>query len=510
MHHNDVEYWRHLQLLPEDHEDLPSPRVCRLLLRMFEGWKGRPGWLTEQQVGHLFRGRKDLTPSQQEKLAAKPVPIRKALAIQRMLELIVEPDVARTSGSCTMSPDELIVGTLPPFSVGQGKEFVRYLTEQEELSGALDFLNELSPMGHIVPDHGIVLEQGIEAMVAGARQRAAGKDTTGDQAIFYEFVALSLEAVIAFAAQHAKLARAMAAGLPKDDPNRASLESVALCLDVAPRKPARTFHQALQAIYIVHCALHWTVEIVPLGRLDQLLEPFYQRDLAASTLTPKQAQELIECLWIKLDERVILNFRHAENRFTAADGVLTGFFGASNYDQGALLNQWMQQVTIGGQLPDDSPQPADACNEVTRLCLAAARRLPLNSPTLDLRVHRGTPPDVVELAARALLSGGAHPVLLNDDIIVPALAKNSGAPIPLEAARNYACDGCYETMVAGESEFSFSFVSALNLIEKTLNRGATLGGSGPVNLRGTKDSWRTKAACDIVSFEEFGAHLRSP
>ena len=46
--------------------------------------------------------------------------------------------------------------------------------------------------------------------------------------------------------------------------------------------------------------------------------------------------------------------------------------------------------------------------------------------------------------ARALLSGGAHPVLLNDDIIVPALAENSGAPIPLAAARNYACDGCFE------------------------------------------------------------------
>ncbi len=509
MHHSDVQYWRHLQsLLPGD-EDLPSPRVCRLLLRMFERWKGRPGWLAEGQVGHLFRGRDDLSSGEAAALASKSVAIRKALAIRRMLELILEPATARSAGSSGLAADELIIGTLPPFSVGQGKEFVRYLTEEEELDGALGYLNELSPMGHIVPNHGVMLEMGLEAIATDARARGAAPGTSPTQVTFYESVALSLEAVIDFAASHAVMARAAAEHLPENDPNRSSLERVAAALDVAPRRPAETFHQALQAIYIVHCALHWTVEIVPIGRLDQLLQPYYERDLASGTLTREGAQELIDCFWIKLDERVILDFRHAENRFTAADGVLTGFLGASNYDQGGLLNQWMQQVTIGGQVPNGAPKPQDACNEVTRMCLTAARRLPLNSPTLDLRVHADTPDDVIELAARALLNGGAHPVLLNDGVIVPALAENSGEPIPLAAARNYACDGCYETMVAGESEFSFGFVSALDAIEKTLNRGAGLAAAGPTHLRGTKDSWRSKPPGEIADFEELLEILRS-
>lgn len=508
MHHNDVEYWRHLMQLDSGDEDLPSPRVCRLLLRMFERWKARPGWLTEEQVGHLFRGRDDLSDSDKKSIATQPIAIRKALAIQRMLALIVDPKIAGTSGSSSISPDELIVGTLPPFSVGQGKEFVRYLTPEEELTGALDYLNELSPMGHIVPNHGVMLERGLEALAAGARQSAALPDASHDQTVFFESVALSLEGVITYAARHADMARAAAARLSNSDPNRASLEQVAACLDVAPRKPAQTFHQALQAIYILHCALHWTVEIVPIGRMDQLLDPYFRRDIDNGTLTQENAQELIDCFWIKLDERVILDSRHAENRFTAADGVLTGFSGSSNYDQGALLNQWMQQITVGGVLANDASEPQDACNAVTRLCLAAARRLPLNSPTLDLRVHSNTPADVIELAARALLSGGAHPVLLNDEIIIRALSENSGSPIPLAAARNYACDGCYETMVAGESEFSFGFVSALDVIEKTLNRGAGLATSGPTHLRGMKDSWRTKPARDIADFEDFCSILR--
>ncbi len=510
MHHSDVDYWRDLQakqLLDPTHPDVPSPRICRLLLRTFERWKGRSGWLAEAQVGHLFRGRSDLTEAQRADLAVQPIAIRKGLAVARMLELIQQPNVAASADSFRVSPDELLVGVLPPFAVGQGKEFVRYLTEEEELAGALRCLNELSPMGHIVPDHGVVLNRGLEAMKAEADAGAASTSPGSDPHNFYRSVSICLQAVMDYADSYAARARAMAGALPAGDPGRANLEAVADALAVAPRKPAETFHQALQAILIVHCALHWTVEIVPIGRLDQLLAPLHAADVEAGRLTPEGAQELIDCFWIKLDERVILDNRHAENRFTAFDGVLTGFEGTSNYDQGALLNQWMQQVTIGGMLPDDAGTPTDACNPVTRLCLEAARRLPLNSPTLDLRVHSQTPEDVLDLAARALLSGGAHPVLLNDDVIVPALASASGPEIPLADARDYACDGCYETMVAGQSEFSFGFVFALNLIEKAMNRGAMLGGAGPINLRGTKDSWRSPAAADIPDMETFRAIL---
>jgi Pyruvate formate lyase-like len=244
MHHNDVQFWRHLQLLKEGHEDLPSPRVCRLLLRAFEGWKSRPGWVTESQIGHLFRGRSDLSKADKAALAREPVIIRKALAIKRMLELIASPEVARTSGSMSIAADELIVGTLPPFSVGQGKEFVRYLTEEEELAGALDFLNELSPMGHIVPDHGVVIQRGLAALAEEARARSAPPARSKDakeKADFYEAVAISLEAVIEYAARYAALARSIADRLPDTDPNKQSLNQVAANLAVAPAGPAKTF-----------------------------------------------------------------------------------------------------------------------------------------------------------------------------------------------------------------------------------------------------------------------------
>lgn len=503
MHHSDVKYWQYLESLPAGHVDLPSPRVCRLLMRTFAKWTEKPLWLEESDVGHLFENRPDLSDSDKCAIAAKPVPVRKALAVRRMLEIITDPAVARRAGSFVVDPDELVLGTLPPFSVGQGKEFVRYLTPDERLSAMLNYLNELSPMGHVVPDHGRVVNRGLLALIDDCEVGKASADSRG--AVYLDAVAESLRAVIAYAERYAAEADRLAALLPTGE-TRETLAASADRLRRVPAQPAESFHDAVQAIFIVHCALHWTVEVVPLGRLDQILQPFYEKDAKAG-LTPEAAQEIIDCFWVKLDERVTLDRRHIENRFTACDGVLTGFWGASNYDQGCLINQWMQQITVGGVVADDRAVAVDACNDVTRLCLNAARRLPLNSPTLDLRVHHGTPDDVLELAARALLSGGAHPVLLHDDKIIRGLIEGGRGQITLAAARDYACDGCYETMVSGASEFSFGFVSAPDAIEKTLNRGASFAGSGPVHLRGLKDSWRSRPAADIKAWDEFWAVL---
>jgi pyruvate-formate lyase len=505
MKHNDLEFWRALQALPAGHEDLPSPRVCRLLFDAMDGWKVKPRWLREQDAGHLS----DHSPSgiNWSELAGKPAAVRKAMAVCRMLEIVSDPVTGMKTGACRVSPDELIVGTMPPFSVGQGKEVIRYLTDEESLRGAIDMVNEWSPMGHVVPNHGVVILQGLEALVTECE---TGADSTrkSNTAAFYESVKICLEGVIHYANRYADAVESLGKTLKDGDENRDSLRSIAARLRHAPAKPARTFHEALQAVYIVHCALHWTAEIVPLGRLDQLLCPFYDRDIRESTLTREEAQEILDCFWIKLDERVILNRRHAEDRFTWADGTLTGSRFGPFFDQGGLLNQWMQQVTIGGVLANESPQQQDASNDLTYLFLECARRLPLNSPTLDLRVHRGTPKSLFQAAARTLLSGGAHPVILNDDRIVPALKNRTGGKVSLRSARNYACDGCYETMFAGETEFSFGFVPALDCLEKALNRGAALLAAGPVHLRGEKTSWRSKPAGEIASFEELRSIMR--
>jgi hypothetical protein len=59
------------------------------------------------------------------------------------------------------------------------------------------------------------------------------------------------------------------------------------------------------------------------------------------------------------------------------------------------------------------------------LALKSARRLPLNAPTLGLRVRSDIPDLYIREATKSVLSGGAHPILLNDDKIIPGII-NSG------------------------------------------------------------------------------------
>jgi pyruvate-formate lyase len=494
--YSSAQYWQRLAALHDEHPDLPSKRVCRLLDRAMKSWRNPPRWPHPSHLPHLF----EVYPDARQLSVA----VRRGMAIRQTLKLLVSPPLAGRLGMLEIHPDELIVGRMPPYSVGQGKELVGHLSGDERLEAWFEYLDDRSAFGHVVPDHSRLLAYGIEGLMERVDQSA--RRSSGKSSEFYRSVLEALQGVLEFADAYADAAERLASATG-DSASRESLSSIAERVRRTPRSAPKSFHDAVQCLFLTHCALHSSGETVSVGRLDQLLGPFYERDIASGMLHPRAAQEIIDCLWIKFDERAMLHREQLQDRFTFADGALLGNKQASNFDQGCLLNQWMQQVTIGGFKANDEAVAEDGVNEVTFLCLEASRRLPLNSPTLDLRLHANIPDAYRERlfrsAARTLLSGGAHPVLMNDDKIVPALHEKTGAVVPWHSARNYACDGCYETLFAGETEFSFGYVPALAILERALNRGAGLGLAGPTHLRGFKESYRTSSAEEIESYDEF-------
>ncbi|KAI8517790.1 hypothetical protein Bbelb_038070 [Branchiostoma belcheri] len=264
-------------------------------------------------------------------------------------------------------------------------------------------------------------------------------------------------------------------------------------------KPS-TFLEAAQLVFTMYCCLHIVGEPISIGRLDQLLGPFYSQ----GGLTMEEAQEVIDCFWIKVGERTLLNSHAAQDKIFPGMCAVP-YTSSGNFPQGGCMNQWGQQLTIGGHLPNDELVPTTACNEVTLMCLRAARRLPLNAPCLTLRVHRGISQEVLEEAAKSLLSGGAHPVLLHDDRLVPALQESGrrGTAVHLEDARNYACDGCFEPVFVGGSEFAFATFPLLDVVEMALNQGTLYSQAGPTSLRGSKKSFPSPHASKIKDFHEF-------
>src|SRR5207248_6696090 len=105
-----------------------------------------------------------------------------------------------------------------------------------------------------------------------------------------------------------------------------------------PANAPETLVEAAQCLLLMHSVLHLTGEIVPLGRVDQLLGRFYEEDRKAGRLgandkeAARRGQEVIDLLWVKLNSNVILDNRHAVDRFTPSDGALLGNKGASNFD----------------------------------------------------------------------------------------------------------------------------------------------------------------------------------
>jgi Dyp-type peroxidase family len=479
--------------------DPPSARLLLLAERTFSHWND--GWVRRQpfpRLPHL----KDLLEDGERHLLEASVALRKGMANKKTLAgLLSSPDsgIARRNDLLRIDAKELIVGVIPDFTLGRGKEVVPYLDEEETVEAWLKAqLNEWSAMGHVVPDLQAVVREGLGGLLERLHARLAASQADGQPgtADFYQSAIYSLEGIQGYLENWALLAERCgaavdAATVPADAANMR---------DVADRlrrlrtdKPA-SFQDGVQLVYAFHCCLHLVGELTPIGRLDQILWPLLEQD----TLAPERAQEIIDCLWLKIGENALVNRANIVDYRTYGTTAVFGVGG--NFPQGGGINQWVQQVTVGGYLPTDDAVPVCGANPVTMLCLKAARRIPVSAPTLSLRVHRDMPAAYLDEAAKCILAGGAHPILYNDDKLCGALQR-SGKEVSTAWSRNYAADGCYEPMFAGASEFTFFDVTPMSALEQALNEGASYGTAGPVYLRGQKQSLRTPHAAEIRTFE---------
>jgi Dyp-type peroxidase family len=474
-------------------EDCPlSERILTLVNKQFSRWQDT--WLKKREtppLGHL----KDYLEGDERQLLNQSVMLRKGKAVQLSLsKVLIAPRYAERAMLMAIDPAEIIVGNMPQLSLGMGSRVMEYLNDDERLTGFFGVLNEYSATGHNAPDYPMLIERGIAALIDGYRAKMAA---AGESKDFYQAAIWSLQGLSAFIEAYADLADRLASGSPPAE--RRNLAEVATRTRKIAHAPPAHFVEALQLVFITNCALHQTGEPHSIGRLDQQLIGLYDADVAAGIISPEAAQEMIDAFWLKMDETVLYNYTHLNDYLTYGTGAV--FYSAGNFPQGAAINQWVQQVTVGGYKANAAQDPEDASNAITLMCLRAARRLPLNAPCLSLRVHGKMSPELFAEAAKTVLSGGAHPVMLNDDKLVGALA--ACGPLSLEDARDYTCDGCYEPVIVGKTEWAFSYVPLPPIVDYALNEGCNIQGAGPINLKGLKSSWNSPPAAAITSFDQF-------
>ena len=246
-------------------------------------------------------------------------------------------------------------------------------------------------------------ELALEGGLAGLRERvAAARPGHPEAADWYRALEVALEGVAGYILAHARAAEEAAAGAGGEQ-GAEWRRLAADCRWIAQAPPA-TFLQAVQLFELLFLLNGHDSP----GRLDQYLWPPLRRDLEAGRTSLEAAQEVVDCLYLKLAEHVC--------------------YGA----------------TLGGQLSEGG----DATNELTWLCLHSIRRLRLLSPRTALRWHRGTPEPLFAATIHSLATGATFPTLVNDEAMLPGLVGRGLAP---EHARDYTFCGCGQTTPQGRA-----------------------------------------------------------
>jgi pyruvate formate-lyase/glycerol dehydratase family glycyl radical enzyme len=305
--------------------------------------------------------------------------------------------------------------------------------------------------GHILPDVEEWLRIGPAGLVLKAHESREKLARAGSlsqaQAEFFDAAEICLDAASDLMRRYADLTFDQARSEPSAD-RCEELELIAdNCRSLASRPP-RDFWQALQSVAFLFVLLQIESNASSFspGRFDQYMLPYLRRDLQEGKLTPSSAQELLECLWCKFDEVVLLRSADSARYFA---GFPIGF-----------------NLIVGGQLADGE----DATNELSFMCLQAQADVRMPQPNFSVRLHRRTPDDFLTAVARVIRLGTGMPQLFNDEVIIPAY-ENRG--VTHADAMGYAVVGCVELSIPGKA-LGWSDASLFNLVrvlEMTLYGG---------------------------------------
>jgi formate C-acetyltransferase len=314
-----------------------------------------------------------------------------------------------------------------------------------------EFMEQRAP-GHTILD-GVIYQKGMLEFKAEIADHLARLDylkdpQATDKAEELKAMDISCDAAIIFAERHAELAEKMARD-ESDSTRKAELEQIASICRRVPAHAPRNFAEALQTYWFVHLGTITELngwDAMSPGHLDQHLNPFYQRDLAAGKLTREQAKELLECFWIKV------------NNQPAPPKV-----GITAEESGTYND--FTNINVGGLMPDGS----DGVNEVSYIMLEVMDEIHLLQPQANVQISHQTPDRFLKAACRVIRRGFGYPSVFNTDAVIMEQLR---AGKTLEDARQGGCSGCIETGCFGKEAYILTgYLNVPKILELALNNG---------------------------------------
>ena len=333
-------------------------------------------------------------------------------------------------------------------------------------------------VGEVTPDYQDVLfKKGFGGIIKEVKEHLAALDETRpedeEKREFYQSVLLTSKGIICYANRYAQEAERLADQEP-DAARAAELRTIAANCRYVPENPPRSFYEAMQFLWFVQIGGILSENPLSLnpGRFDQYMNPYYEKDIAAGTITPDFAQELVDALWLKYSEWVWT-------------------ISANTADYFAGYNQF-QNLTVGGKTRDGR----DGTNPVTFMAMKATEECKTHQPGLSVRVQADCPKEFMDAVTHLVSTGTGFPAIHSDSVGYQMLLNAGYAP---EDARDWNNCGC----VVPHNRKTGEWTAAVNMnfgsaLEYALNQGASL-------MTGKKMGLDEKPAAEMTSFEEVKA-----
>ena len=280
-------------------------------------------------------------------------------------------------------------------------------------------------LSHTTPGFNRVVTHGVNAIEAEIVNRMARNCTDNEREVLNSLK----NAVESMRIWHKRYLEALKDTKP---------ETYKLLLQV-PFEPARDFAEALQSLWFTFAFTRLCGNFFALGRIDELLGRFLKKDLDNNKLTIDEARELLASFFIK-----------------GCEWIGSGIY-PDNGDAHHFQNILLAGIDENGN---------EITNEVTYLILDIIEEFGIGEFPIGVRINENSPEKLLTKVAEVMRHGGGALALYNESLVIDAM---TGFGYPLDEARTFTNDGCWEVQIPGRTYFMYdTFDSVQTFLHKTL------------------------------------------
>lgn len=308
--------------------------------------------------------------------------------------------------------------------------------------------------GHIAWDWSYILQYGTDGIRQKCKDGLIRYKGVEESEHFYRGVLIVLDALENWNERHATELDKMGMTEQADTVRR------------VPKYPARSFTEAVQSFFMQFIVV---MKENPFGgnspgRIDYYLWPYLERDLQNGVITIDEASELIEELFIRIDERLY------------------------------YMDGWVESAMLGGCHANGE----SAVNPLSYVMIKAYMKHDITHPHVYVRIPKNAPEDFISLCAEYVVNGKNRAQLLCDESVMRALVNNG---VSVSDAANYFCGGCMEVGIQGAtSDFLFTgYHNVPKLLELCTTGGYSLHDKKQLTY------FKAKPLVDFDNFEDFYA-----